>query len=54
MTMGDKKPVDETKVLARVVKDIESLAQEERARVLMYLIRRFTDQKDFVVNTGTQ
>ena len=50
--MGDKKPVDETRVLGRVVKDIESLTREEQARVLMYVIRRFTDQKDFVVNTG--
>lgn len=47
--MAEKKPVDETKVLGRMSKELEGLTTEQRARVLTYLVRRFTDGKNFTI-----
>lgn len=38
---SEKKPVDETKVLAQSVKGIEALGEDSRKRVIAYLVQRF-------------
>ncbi len=38
---GEKKKVEETKVLGRVAKEFEALEPEERERIVRYLVQRF-------------